>query len=70
MSRYEQIKKLEIEIQQIRLQIIQTIVCINKLLAGNPKAIKTEAYLDLKQQYQNQKEEIHCLSALRRDLAA
>ncbi len=68
MSHQDKISRLEQQINMIRSEIIKTISAINRILCNNPKATNNEEYQALKSYYYSQKEEIHCLASLKKDL--
>jgi predicted nucleic acid-binding Zn-ribbon protein len=65
----ELISKLEIEINKLRLDLIRISAEINRVLAAQKKATRSDEYLKLKTSYQNTKEEIHYLRGLIRELS-
>lgn len=69
MSASEQINKIELQINLLRLELIKIITAINRMLSNIPKATRTAEYQALKAEYQLKQEEIYCLRVMKKDLS-
>jgi hypothetical protein len=69
MSTLEQINKLEIKINSLRLELIRIIAEINRTIASDRRITRNQAYTILKAEYQRKKEEIYYLRGLIREIS-
>jgi hypothetical protein len=63
-----EINKLEIRINQLRLDLIKILAEINRMASNIPKATVTPEYKALKAEYRMRQEEIYCLRMLKNEL--
>jgi hypothetical protein len=70
MTKLEQINKVEIKINNIRLELIRIISEINRILSSNENPTRTDQYRLLKAQYERRQEEIHYLRTLKKEMSS
>jgi hypothetical protein len=69
MSTLEQINKIEIQINNLRLDLIRIIAEINRTIASGKRTTRSQEYIELKYNYQCKREEIHYLRGLIREMS-